>query len=263
MMIVDDSSIIRRNLGECLRRLGHQVVAEMEDAEEAVEFYKNNEVDLVTMDIQLPGMNGIEAVRRIREHDAEALIVMISSVEQREMVYEAIKLGAKHYVVKPFTDEKVGSVIDSVLVKKFGPSALLRKSSTPAKIATSDEASDRPKKKEPPKLDVPPSGALPFELVMRDKIATLTVQRHVNDNNLRYFLGCLQGLLYFRNVKYVIEFWEPLRHETAERLLLDFVKEVRGRKGTVGIVTDNATDHVFWTSKLVHGVYRKFAEIDW
>lgn len=67
------------------------------------------------MDIQFPGMDGIETVRRIRERNPEALIIMINFFEQRSKVYEAIRLGAKLYITKPYTREKVTEVLNAVL----------------------------------------------------------------------------------------------------------------------------------------------------
>ena len=115
IMIVDDSPIIVQRLRYIFESLGHNVVAEASDGREAIEKYGQYIVDLVTMDIQMPGLDGIETVRLIREMDPEAAIIMVSSVEERSKVFEAIKKGARHYILKPFTEAKVKEVVNAVL----------------------------------------------------------------------------------------------------------------------------------------------------
>src|SRR5690554_4781040 len=119
IMIVDDSSIIRNRLRTILEDSGHTIVGEAADGKEAIAIYKQkkSEIDLITCDIEMPGINGIEVVRLIMEQNPSAVIVMISSVEDRGKVFEAIKLGAKHYFMKPLSDDKVKEIIDKVLVK--------------------------------------------------------------------------------------------------------------------------------------------------
>ena len=266
IMIVDDSPIFRRSLREILESMGHRIVKEAEDGREAVRAYTNN-VDLVTMDIQLPGIDGIEAVRHIRAQNPEATIVMISSVEQRSKVYDAIKLGAKHYIVKPFTDEKVYEVVNAVLGNsRDGGSPPVASGQAPlqrAPVQEEEPSSRFPKKKEPLRLETPHMSNLPFELVRKDGRSVLTLQRHIVDSNVRLLCSCLQGLLYFRKMKYVIEIWEPVRHEEGHRLLIDFVLAVRQRNGTAAIVTSDVGYFAQLKAQLQNGVYRTYAEIEW
>jgi YesN/AraC family two-component response regulator len=106
ILIVDDSMIMRRNLKTILTEAGHTIVGEAN---------ATHMPDLVTMDINMPVMNGIESVKRIIEIFPDARIVMISALEQRHMVFEALKSGAKHYIVKPIVEDKVIEVITQVL----------------------------------------------------------------------------------------------------------------------------------------------------
>jgi len=253
IMIVDDSSIIRRSLRDILHQMGHQVVAEAEDGSAAVELYKQRSVDLVTMDIQMPGMSGIDTVRQLREFDPQAVIVMISSLEQRNMVFDAIKAGAKHYVIKPFTEDKVREVIDGILGHQ------------PAQPAAAAEAKPEPaaKKREPYRLENLHVTALPFELVWKEDRVVLIVQKHINGLNIRHLYLCVQGLMYMRNAKYVIELWEQIVDPEGEQLLLDFVTFVRARRGTIAIVAQDVHVYTVMKSKLGSGVYKSHADMEW
>ena len=100
ILIVDDSKMMRRNLRKILAEAGHEVVAEAEDGSDACKAYAEHRPDLVTMDINMPVMDGIEAVKRILVDFPEANIVMISAHNEQNRVYQAVKCGAKNYIVK-------------------------------------------------------------------------------------------------------------------------------------------------------------------
>lgn len=117
ILIVDDSKMMRRNLAKILTDAGHEVVAEAENGSEACSEFAENQPDLVTMDINMPVMDGIEAIKRILVDFPEAVIIMISSQTEKGRVYEAIKCGAKNYIVKPIRSSNVLSAIDKVLGK--------------------------------------------------------------------------------------------------------------------------------------------------
>ncbi len=114
VLIIDDSRIIRRNLVKIFERLGYEVVAEAENGITAIEEYKKHKPDMVTMDITMPLMDGIEAVEEIIKIDNNARIVIISALNQKNMVFKALQNGAKHYIVKPITFEKVKEVIEEI-----------------------------------------------------------------------------------------------------------------------------------------------------
>lgn len=86
---------------------GHVVVGEADDGVKAVEQYKVLNPDIVTMDITMPNMNGIEAVKQIMSYDPSAKIVMCSAMGQQEMVMDAIRSGAKDFIVKPYQEDRV------------------------------------------------------------------------------------------------------------------------------------------------------------
>src|SRR6056297_1290728 len=98
---------MRINLKNILEKAGYEVVGQAENGKEAIKKYKDLEPDLVTMDITMPEMDGIEAVKKIREINSEANIIMCSAMGQQSMVVEAIEAGAKDFIVKPFDDDRV------------------------------------------------------------------------------------------------------------------------------------------------------------
>jgi two-component system chemotaxis response regulator CheY len=118
ILVVDDSVILRKSLINVLKGLGHEVVAEAGSGYEAIESYKSNQPDIVTMDITMPGVqgvhNGVEALKEIKKIDPEAKVVMVTSHGEEELVMDAISAGAKGYVLKPVTKEKMEAIF-----KKF------------------------------------------------------------------------------------------------------------------------------------------------
>lgn len=115
VLVVDDSTYFRLKLKMVLENLGHQVIGEAIDGKKAAKMYSQLKPDLVTMDISMPNANGIEGVRMILEDDPHAKIIMVSAMGQKHHVLEAMKLGAKHFIVKPMHDSTVKKVLDKVL----------------------------------------------------------------------------------------------------------------------------------------------------
>jgi two-component system chemotaxis response regulator CheY len=115
ILIVDDASFMRLAINEALTNNGFEVVGEAEDGKEAIEQYKLLKPDAVTMDITMPVMSGLEALKEIMKLDPNAKIIMISALGQDTQVKEAILNGAKSFIVKPFQDEKVIQVLNKIL----------------------------------------------------------------------------------------------------------------------------------------------------
>jgi DNA-binding NarL/FixJ family response regulator len=115
ILIVDDSLIMRRNLRTILERNGHEIVAEATNGEDAIRLYTLHQPDLVTMDITMPILNGIEAVKRIIAAHAKACIIVISAFDQRNMLFEAMDNGAKQYMIKPITETKLLQAVRTAL----------------------------------------------------------------------------------------------------------------------------------------------------
>ena len=107
VLIVDDSMLIRRMLRALLEDNGYAVVGEAADGEEAVEEYKKLKPDIVTLDITMPRLDGVGALAQIMEYDNDAKALMITAAGQKQKVVEALKLGAKAFIMKPFDKEDV------------------------------------------------------------------------------------------------------------------------------------------------------------
>ncbi|KQX46968.1 MULTISPECIES: response regulator [unclassified Paenibacillus] len=117
IMIVDDVSYMRLLLKTMLEASGYEVVAEAASGEEAIEKYAIYRPDLVTMDITMPGMHGIDATKAIIHKDPSAIIIMCSAIAQKDFVLQAIRAGAKDFIAKPFQTYKILNTIESLLAK--------------------------------------------------------------------------------------------------------------------------------------------------
>jgi len=115
VLVVDDAAFMRMMIKDILRKGGYEVVGEAEDGIKALEKFKELHPDLVTMDITMPDMDGITAVKEIRKVDPNAMIIMCSAMGQQAMVIDAIQAGAKDFVVKPFQPERVLEAVRKVL----------------------------------------------------------------------------------------------------------------------------------------------------
>ncbi len=116
ILIVDDSAVMRLNLRKILMESGHEIVAEAPNGKVALNMYEKHKPDLVTMDITMPVMSGVDATGFIVSKYPDAKIVMISALNQKKMVYDALKNGARHYIIKPIDKQKVMSVLNEVLL---------------------------------------------------------------------------------------------------------------------------------------------------
>jgi two-component system chemotaxis response regulator CheY len=114
VLIVDDAIFMRKMISDILVENGMEIVGEADTGAKAVEKYAALRPDLVTMDIIMPEMNGIDAVRKIIESDSQAKIVMCSALGQQALVQEAINAGAKDFLIKPFNAARVVEVIAKV-----------------------------------------------------------------------------------------------------------------------------------------------------
>ncbi len=115
VLICDDAVFMRTMISDILEESGYEVVGQAETGVQAIERYKSLRPDLVTMDIVMPDMGGIDAVREITSFDANAKILMCSAMGQQALVVEAIQAGAKDFVVKPFQPSRVLEAVQRVL----------------------------------------------------------------------------------------------------------------------------------------------------
>ena len=115
ILIVDDAAFMRMMIKDILTKNGYEIVGEAQDGKEAIEKYKELQPDLVTMDITMPEMDGITALKEIKKFDPSANIIMCSAMGQQAMVIDAIQAGAKDFIVKPFQADRVIEAIQKAL----------------------------------------------------------------------------------------------------------------------------------------------------
>ncbi|TXK77839.1 response regulator [Paenibacillus sp. N3.4] len=115
IMIVDDGAFIRAMMKDILLNLQYEIVAEGSNGLEAVHLYKRFKPDLVTMDITMPEMDGIAALRQIIGIDPLAKVIMCSAMGQRNLIVESFQAGAKDFIVKPFNRDRIAEAVKRVL----------------------------------------------------------------------------------------------------------------------------------------------------
>lgn len=116
VLIADDAAFMRMMLRNILTDAGYEVAGEAEDGAEAVSRYRELQPDLTTMDITMPVMNGLEALKAIRAEDPEARVIMCSAMGQKSMVVESFSAGARDFIVKPFQADRVVSAMEKALL---------------------------------------------------------------------------------------------------------------------------------------------------
>lgn len=115
VLIVDDSRTSRKILRGILEENGHNVIAEARDGASGVLLYQELKPNIVTMDVTMPKMDGIEALKKLKEYDPDAKVIMVTAAGQKSKMIEAIKAGASEFVSKPYQAEQMKEVINKVL----------------------------------------------------------------------------------------------------------------------------------------------------
>ena len=110
VLIADDAAFMRMRSAALLRELGHEVL-EAEDGRRAVEVYKAERPDAVLLDITMPVMDGLEALKQIIAYDPQARVAMVTAMGQQQVIMEAIKTGARDFVVKPFDSSRIEAAL--------------------------------------------------------------------------------------------------------------------------------------------------------
>ncbi len=114
ILICDDAAFMRMMIKDILTKNGHEIAGEAENGAMAVDMYEQLKPDIVTMDITMPEMDGIQALKAIRSRDGNAKVIMCSAMGQQVMVIESIQAGAKDFIVKPFQADKVIEAIEKI-----------------------------------------------------------------------------------------------------------------------------------------------------
>jgi two-component system chemotaxis response regulator CheY len=115
VLIVDDLAFIKIVLRDIIEKAGFRVVGEASNGEQAITMYQDTRPDVVLMDITMPGMDGLTALKKIREVDGAARVIICSALGQQQLIVQAIQLGAKDFIVKPFQPQRVVSALKKAL----------------------------------------------------------------------------------------------------------------------------------------------------
>lgn len=115
ILLVDDAAFMRKILSDILTDNGYEICGEATDGIDAIRKYNELKPDLVTMDITMPNLDGIAALKQIKKNDPNATCVMCSAMGQEVMVIEAVKCGAKDFIVKPFKAENVVKAVQKAI----------------------------------------------------------------------------------------------------------------------------------------------------
>jgi len=114
VLVVDDTAFMRMTIKNIMEKNGYEVIAEGEDGLQAIELYKKHRPSLVTMDITMPNMDGITAIKEILAHDSTASIIVVSAMGQKSLVIDALNAGAKDFVVKPFQPDRIAEALQKI-----------------------------------------------------------------------------------------------------------------------------------------------------
>ncbi len=118
VIVVDDSMLMRRMIIDILSDAGWNVVGEADDGAKALGLYKEKKPDLVTMDIVMPGTDGLQALEQIRDYDPSAQVIVVSALNQTRMISEAIRKGAADFITKPFLPEQLQETLNAFCTDK-------------------------------------------------------------------------------------------------------------------------------------------------
>jgi DNA-binding NarL/FixJ family response regulator len=246
VLIVDDSILMRRNLKILLTEAGHEVVAEAANGIEAYKEYTKWTPDIVTMDITMPVMSGIDAVKKIIASYPDANIIMISALDQRSMVFEAIQNGAKHYILKPITSEKVLGTINEVLELD---------------IAADEAAAEAAAVEEEP-VDHP--NVQPFEIVNKNGVFIVTIRSPIGDNDFTALAGAINSFQFIKPLKVVFHIPDADLSDEALQHIADYANIVVGAGGTAKTVASGklvVSRLKKLNEQLFHTVYNDLAQI--
>lgn len=218
IVVVDDSGIVRRNMAIMLKIGGHEVVGEADNGISAYEEYKIKLPDLITMDLTMPDMDGIQAMRKIMTDFPDARIIVVSSSQQKEIIMRAIRSGASHFIIKPFSQEKLLSVVDSVLDK-------MMYQESPIEMAEK----------------LKPAENQPYEIEDKDgQYVLITINDIITTSNVSELRQQIDNLLFRFHVRYIFDFKDGKMPLTVLPAINDVIQAIKKEEGMVRAVSSNA-----------------------
>lgn len=223
ILIADDSIIMRRNLKTIFTKLGHEIVAEATNGQQAVDLYKKDEIDIVTLDITMPVMDGIEALKNILSIDPNANVIIISALDQKRMIFQALELGIKYYIIKPVTEEKIVNALNKVLnLNEVASSKEALKSETEFKDTLENDAIEEIE------------ATAPFSIDNVNGEFIVNINSSLDSSNINILLGTLNGFLFIKPLKVNFKFNNGENLEASVMgSLVEMAKKIREAGGEV------------------------------
>lgn len=220
ILIVDDSLVMRKNLSTILIQGGHEVVAESKNGKQAYMDFVKYKPDLVTMDITMPVMDGIESVKRIMSIDRSARIIMISALAQKKMVFDALESGACNYILKPITSEKVLATIEKALQQQ---KAHIDKSKLDTMVSKEQHFVDMHQKGEA------------FTMSNESGMFWVSVSSRFAMADLEYLETAISGLLYVKPLSATFEFETVFPDKELSRMIGQVIDRITEASGSLTV----------------------------
>lgn len=249
ILVVDDSSIIRRNLSTILTEAGHTIVGEAINGESAYKEYEKLQPDLVTMDITMPILDGIGSVKKILKHFPDANIIMISALDQKQMVLSAVSSGAKHYIIKPFTADKVTAVVNEVLshaeaANKASAAINSKLDDTIDELNTTiedlDNVIDILSEEAPSEEAEEDASALPFTIESKVNQLNINLSSSMKAENFQSLNMIVQGFLFMKSLTVVINLGNSKHFdEDVAKRLLELTRSIKGHSANIKLTAKN------------------------
>lgn len=242
ILIADDSIIMRRNLKSILTRLGHSIVAEATNGEQACNLYNKDEVDIVTLDITMPVMDGIEALKNILSYDPNANVVIISALDQKRMIFHALELGVKYYIIKPVTEEKIVNAINKILT--INETNSIQENDL---IINQDE-SNIDETNAVKNFEESQSVLPPFSIDNINGEFVININSTLNSSNIGTLLSTLQGFLFIRPLKVTFKFNSTENLDiSAMNSLIQFSKKIEQAEGEFKVDGNTRVQQLFYS----------------
>jgi len=225
ILVVDDSGIVRRNMEIMLKSAGHEVVAEVDNGLSAYAEYKKKLPDLVTMDLTMPGMDGIETMQKIIAEFPLAKIIVVSGINQKDIIVKAIRCGACHFIVKPMNQEKVLSVVNMVLLKEIDHTKRLELAEKLAVVDLEEKEAQAPS----------------YTIQDKDgKYILVNISEQINNESVAKLGQEIENLLFKFNSKFIFDFGKGKMSLELLPKINNIVGAIKKEKGVVRAVSVNA-----------------------
>lgn len=234
ILIADDSVVMRKNLKSIITRMGHNIVAEAINGQQAQMLYNKDEIDIVTMDITMPVMDGIEALKKILLKDPEAKVIIISALDQKRMVFQALECGAKYYIIKPVTEEKIANAINKVL--NHEPNSEVQ-----------NQHEDINEVKKLSELVQEQSPTLPpFTIDNKDSSFIINMNTTLNMNNIITLNSTLDSLMFIKPLKVTFNFDVNAKYSSdVLNVLVKISKRIKALQGEFKIIAEESISILF------------------